>query len=117
MRSTCPDLICLNQLPDALGGSFVWQTTNPDMAHDSKHKTPTAEEQAKLDAAMPAADRHVINTIRVLAADMVQKPNSGHPGMPMGMAPIAYQMWSKVMKFAPNKPQWVCLPALSICAV
>ncbi len=55
--------------------------------HDSKVD---AAAQAKLDAKMDAADRHAINTIRVLAADMVQKPNSGHPGMPMVLLSSSY---------------------------
>lgn len=78
------------------------------MAHEAA-KPRSAEEvkaRAAHEAAISAADKHIINSIRVLAADMVQKPNSGHPGMPMGMAPIAFQMWSKVMKFAPTKPNW-----------
>ncbi len=47
-----------------------------------------------------------INTIRMLAADMVQKANSGHPGMPMGAAPMAYVLWSKAMKYNPADPKW-----------
>jgi len=46
------------------------------------------------------------NTIRLLAADGVQKANSGHPGMPMGMADCAYVLWSQYMKFNPEDPQW-----------
>ena len=47
-----------------------------------------------------------INTIRFLAADAVQKANSGHPGLPMGMAPIAYVLWAKHMIFDPQEPMW-----------
>lgn len=47
-----------------------------------------------------------MNTIRVLAADTVQKAESGHPGMPMGMAPVAHVLWSKFLKFNPNNPSW-----------
>lgn len=47
-----------------------------------------------------------INNIRVLAADAVQKANSGHPGAPMGMAPMAYAVWMKAMKHNPKNPAW-----------
>lgn len=48
-----------------------------------------------------------INTIRFLAIDGVQKANSGHPGMPMGCAPIAYSLYSKIMKHNPANPKWI----------
>jgi transketolase len=48
-----------------------------------------------------------INTIRFLAVDAVQKANSGHPGMPMGCAPIAYQLYTKFMKHNPANPGWL----------
>ena len=47
-----------------------------------------------------------INTIRFLAADAVQKANSGHPGLPMGMASAAYVLYTRHMKFNPADPQW-----------
>ncbi len=48
-----------------------------------------------------------INTIRFLAVDAVQKANSGHPGLPMGAAPMAYVLWQQFMKFNPRNPKWV----------
>lgn len=51
-------------------------------------------------------DEECVNNIRVLSADIVQKANSGHPGMPMGMAPIAHVLWNKVMNFSPTQPKW-----------
>lgn len=51
-------------------------------------------------------DELSINTIRMLAADAVQRANSGHPGMPMGDAPMAYTLWSKFMKHNPKNPSW-----------
>mmetsp|Transcript_5285 Transcript_5285/g.8300 ORF Transcript_5285/g.8300 Transcript_5285/m.8300 type:complete len:687 (+) Transcript_5285:50-2110(+) len=51
-------------------------------------------------------DIECVNNIRVLSADVVQKANSGHPGMPMGMAPIAHVLWDKVMNFSPTNPKW-----------
>ena len=44
-------------------------------------------------AALPALDELCINTLRFLAVDMVQKANSGHPGLPMGSAAMAYALW------------------------
>lgn len=51
-------------------------------------------------------DSKCINTIRVLAADTVQKANSGHPGAPMGCAPMAHTLWSYVMNYNPENPKW-----------
>ncbi len=47
-----------------------------------------------------------INTIRFLSADAVQNANSGHPGMPMGAAAMAYTLWTKYLKFNPKDPGW-----------
>ncbi len=47
-----------------------------------------------------------INTIRTLAADAVQKANSGHPGMPMGTAAMAYTLWTRFLRFNPRNPEW-----------
>lgn len=47
-----------------------------------------------------------INTVRVLAADAVQKANSGHPGTPMGLAPVGHVLWSDIMNYNPKKPKW-----------
>lgn len=47
-----------------------------------------------------------VNTIRVLSMDAVQAANSGHPGMPMGMADAAYVLWTKFLKHNPNNPEW-----------
>jgi len=47
-----------------------------------------------------------INTIRTLSMDAVQKANSGHPGMPMGAAPMAFTLWTKFMRHNPSNPQW-----------
>ncbi len=47
-----------------------------------------------------------INTIRVLSAECVEKANSGHPGMPMGAAPMAYVLWTEFLKHNPHHPAW-----------
>jgi transketolase len=49
-----------------------------------------------------------INTIRTLSMDAVQKANSGHPGTPMALAPVAYQIWNHNLKLDPAHPQWPC---------
>jgi transketolase len=51
-------------------------------------------------------DDSCINTIRFLAVDMVENANSGHPGMPMGAAPMAYVLWSRFLRFNPRNPDW-----------
>ncbi len=57
---------------------------------------------------MPTADpdQLCINTIRTLAMDAVQQANSGHPGTPMAMAPVAYALWQRHLRFDPNDPIW-----------
>jgi len=47
-----------------------------------------------------------INTVRILAADAVQKANSGHPGTPMGLAPVGHVLWAESMNYNPRNPEW-----------
>ena len=47
-----------------------------------------------------------VNTLRFLAVDMVEKANSGHPGAPMGLAPLAYVLWSRYLRHDPAAPSW-----------
>src|SRR5256884_9176302 len=47
-----------------------------------------------------------VNTIRTLAMDAVQAANSGHPGTPMAMAPVAYCLWQRMLRFDPEDPIW-----------
>ena len=51
-------------------------------------------------------DQLSINTIRTLSMDAVQKANSGHPGTPMALAPLAYLLYTKIMKHSPKQPHW-----------
>jgi transketolase len=51
-------------------------------------------------------DQLCINALRVLVMDGVQKAKSGHPGMPMGMADVAYVLWTRYLKHNPKNPQW-----------
>jgi len=57
-------------------------------------------------ASRAALDQLCVNMIRFLSVDMVQKANSGHPGLPLGAAPMAYVLWSRWLKFNPGNPQW-----------
>ena len=56
--------------------------------------------------ASPDPDLLVINTIRTLAMDAVQAANSGHPGTPMALAPVAYCLWQHFLRFDPDDPIW-----------
>src|SRR5260370_20670592 len=51
-------------------------------------------------------DQLSINTMRTLAMDAVQKANSGHPGTPMALAPVAYALWQRLLRFDPDDPIW-----------
>ncbi len=63
----------------------------------------TTELSSQLD---PKLEEQAVNTIRFLAVDAVQKANAGHPGAPMGLAPLAYLLWTRHMNFNPNNPIW-----------
>ena len=56
---------------------------------------------------MSNIDNMSVNAIRILSADAVQKANSGHPGLPLGCAPMAYELWAKHLKHNPQNPKWV----------
>ena len=57
-------------------------------------------------AVTPDLDRLAIDTIRTLSMDAVQQANSGHPGAPMGAAPMAYALWTRFLRHAPTNPEW-----------
>jgi transketolase len=57
--------------------------------------------------ATPFDQQKAINTIRALAIDGVQQANSGHPGAPMGAAPMTYVLWTEFLKHAPTRPDWI----------
>ena len=54
----------------------------------------------------PELDQLCINTIRALTIDAVQKAESGHPGLPLGAAPMAYVLWTKFLRYNPKNPKW-----------
>ncbi len=53
-----------------------------------------------------AIEQLAINTIRTLSMDAVQKANSGHPGTPMALAPVAYCLWQRMLRYDPSDPIW-----------
>jgi transketolase len=61
---------------------------------------------AREGAALHDLDELSVNTIRTLAMDAVQAAGSGHPGTPMAMAPVAYTLWQRFLRFDPNDPIW-----------
>ena len=56
---------------------------------------------------MSAKDNLAVNSIRVLAVDAIQKAKSGHPGLPLGAAPAAFELWAHQMKHNPENPDWL----------
>ncbi len=69
--------------------------------------TEQAKEQAIHKEENSTVDNLAITTIRTLAIDAIEKANSGHPGMPMGSAPMGYQLFAKTMNHNPDHPTWV----------
>ncbi len=55
---------------------------------------------------MKNPDQLCVNTLRFLSADMIQQANSGHPGLPLGAAPMAYVLWDRFIRHNPRNPQW-----------
>src|ERR1035437_6323073 len=58
-------------------------------------------------AGWPGVDRRAVDTVRLLAADAVQKAGNGHPGTAMSLAPLAYLLYQNVMRHDPADPQWL----------
>jgi transketolase len=65
------------------------------------------QEEDPLPPASPELTAKCVDTIRMLAADAVQQANSGHPGMPMGAADMAYVLWTRHLRFDPREPRWL----------
>src|SRR5437867_1780425 len=55
----------------------------------------------------PTLEQLALNTIRTLSMDAVQKASSGHPGAPMGAAPMAFVLWTRFLRHAPSRPDWI----------
>jgi transketolase len=74
-------------------------TPPPSDVASRQSATSSADSKAKL-------DQLVINTIRTLTIDAVEKADSGHAGLPMGMAPVAYTLWQRFLRYDPADPLW-----------
>jgi transketolase len=55
----------------------------------------------------PNLELECVNTIRAVSADQPESANSGHPGAPMGCAPMAYLLWTEIMKYSAKSPKWI----------
>src|SRR2546429_9936169 len=66
----------------------------------------SAQVQQENTTPTPDLDKLCINTIRALSLDAVQKAESGHPGLPLGAAPMAYVLWTRFLRYNPRNPKW-----------
>lgn len=65
------------------------------------------QNQAPKQAPNPTLDKLAVTTLRMLAIDAIEKANSGHPGLPLGAAPMAYTLWTRIMRHNPTKTDWM----------
>jgi transketolase len=65
-----------------------------------------SREDARRTAGDRVLDKRCIDTIRTLAIDAVEKANSGHAGTPMALAPVAYTLWQRFLRYDPSDPLW-----------
>jgi len=72
----------------------------------SSEEPPSKKMKADTSYKGDAFELKCVNTIRALSADMPQEANSGHPGAPMGCAPMSHLLWSEVMNYSPSNPDW-----------
>lgn len=78
----------------------------PRVSRSSRAVRVQAQAAATAVAVSKELENKCINAIRFLAIDAVNKSKSGHPGMPMGCAPMGYVLWNEVMKYNPKSPKW-----------
>jgi hypothetical protein len=81
--------------------TLVWNGQHYPLAF-----SPNSPEECLPITETPTLEDLCINTLRFLSADAVQNANSGHPGLPMGAAAMAYTLWTKFLKFNPKDPAW-----------
>jgi transketolase len=77
-----------------------------NLSKDSKMISTVKRDTWQLTKTRSELELRCINTIRILSADAIQKASSGHPGLPMGAAPIGFVLWDKFLKFNPKNPKW-----------
>ena len=90
--------------------AFAGVAVNPASAKLSPKSRARLSAKAQAVAAPTLSKEMVdkcVNTIRFVAIDAVNKSKSGHPGMPMGCAPMGYVLWNETMKYNPKNPAWV----------
>ncbi|CAA9329971.1 MAG: Transketolase, partial [uncultured Friedmanniella sp.] len=72
----------------------------------TRTRLPVATATAPQPALDPALEKRCIDTVRTLAMDAVQQAESGHPGTPMALAPLAYTLWTRHLRYDPRDPHW-----------
>lgn len=77
-----------------------------DFANKRHREEEAGQSSKKLRPVSHEEEQLIVNTIRILAADTVEKANSGHPGAPMGCAPIAHVLFGNFMNYSPKDPKW-----------
>ena len=82
-------------------------STTPSSASTLKSENPVPPSRLPRHPSLTELDELCINTIRCLSMDAVQQAKSGHPGMPMGMAPAGYVLWTRHLRHNPADPKWV----------
>lgn len=80
--------------------------STPAAVIESNHATPAQRGSATAQKPSEQLELLSINTIRTLSMDAVQKANSGHPGTPMALAPVAYVLWNRFLRHHPRNPHW-----------
>ena len=91
---------------DSILSNETVATSRPQSQTHFRRELASSGEDRKGQMPARALDAQCINTIRTLAMDAVQQANSGHPGTPMALAPVAYTLWQTFLRFNPDDPLW-----------
>src|SRR5580692_4529130 len=91
---------------DQSAREFFLELGRPRTAESSQNASMSTTSQPQSLASSNAIDQLCINTIRTLSMDAVQAANSGHPGTPMGMAPVVYTLWQEFLRYDPANALW-----------
>ena len=102
--STRKNIITTTQRPTSL---IINNNSNSNSNSKYYYYSTTINTAKMTDYKGSTLELECINTIRAVSADMVQTANSGHPGAPMGCAPIAYLLWNEIMKYSAQSPKWI----------
>src|SRR5215468_9531812 len=90
---------------------YLWRRSNALRTIRHERQPPVPRDGEPMNPVAPPRnavqlEQLAINTIRFLALDAVEKANSGHPGMPMGMADAAFILWTRFLRYQPHDPLW-----------